>query len=67
MADLKGLQTEMSKHSADMGLNLTRVVMGNADRMVKMNVQFAEKTVDLARRNLEALADVRDENEAMLL
>ena len=67
MADLNGLQTEMSKHSADMGLNLTRVVMSNADRMVKMNVEFAEKTVDLARRNLEALADVRDISQAMSL
>ncbi len=65
MADFKALQTEMSKHSADMGLNLTRVVMQNADAMVKMNVSFAENTVELARKNMEALADVRDVNQVM--
>lgn len=67
MKDYKALQTEMQKHSADMGLNLTRVVMGNADSMVKMNVQFAEHTVELARKNMEALADVRDVNQVMSL
>ncbi|MCF8191976.1 MAG: phasin family protein [Burkholderiales bacterium] len=67
MADFKALQAEMSKHSADMGLNLTRVVMQNADSMVKMNVSFAESTVELARKNMEALADVRDVNQVMSL
>lgn len=67
MADFKALQAEMSKHSADMGLNLTRVVMHNADTMVKMNVSFAENTVELARKNMEALAGVRDVNEVMSL
>ncbi len=67
MADFKALQAEMSKHSADMGLNLTRVVMQNADTMVKMNVSFAENTVELARKNMEALADIRDVNQVMSL
>ncbi|NBU59591.1 MAG: phasin family protein [Betaproteobacteria bacterium] len=65
MADFKALQAEMSKHSADMGLNLTRVVMKNADAMVKMNVSFAENTVELARKNMEALAEARDVNAVM--
>lgn len=67
MKDYKALQTEMHKHSADMGLNLTRVVMHNADSMVKMNVAFAEKTVELARKNMASLADVRDVNEVVSL
>lgn len=67
MTDFKALQAEMQKHSADMGLNLTRVVMHNADSMVKMNVSFAENTVELARRNIEALASARDVNDVMSL
>jgi hypothetical protein len=67
MADYKKLQGEMQKHSADMGLNLTRVVMQNADKMVRMNVAFAEHTVHAAKQNAEALANVRDVNEVMAL
>jgi hypothetical protein len=67
MTDYNALRTEMQKHSADMGLNFTRVVMHNADSMVKMNISFAENTVELARKNMQALADVRDVNEAVEL
>ncbi len=66
-ADLNKVQTEMQKYAADMGLNFTRVFMQNADNMVRLNLSFAESTLNAATRNAEAIARAKDPSEAVAL